>query len=211
MISVPTDLTTSPRSLRLEKLSHTNLRPRLETIDLIKHILKLHESSFCEGIFARGDVGGFEFVKMDDSEVDLADGGGVVVDEADEGQNASAADGDLFVELAAESDLVGVEGASAVGVGFVDVATNSERTLGPKARLAAGAASGIAKNLVAGAEDDVRDELLATWVIFDLGSWGEMRQLRNQESLQVPVGLGGKALKSAQAVELRTGHNKDAC
>ncbi len=50
-------------------------------------------------------------VGLDDAQVDPADGGGVVVDQAEASDAAGAGDLDLLVELAAHRHLVGVPAA----------------------------------------------------------------------------------------------------
>ena len=102
-----------------------------------------------QAVLAGDDVGPLELVEVDDAQVDLADGGGVVVDQPDPADRPGAGDLDLLVELAAEGHLVGVERAAALGVGLGDVPAHAERPQAMQPRLALRLAPGVAEHRVA--------------------------------------------------------------
>ena len=104
-----------------------DLRPGLEPVPVGAEVGDGDEPGLGQGVLAGADGGAVEVVDVDDPQVDPADGGGVVVDQADPAERAGAADLDLLVELAAQGHLVGVEGAAAVGVGLGDVAADPQR------------------------------------------------------------------------------------
>ena len=126
------------------------------------------EAGVGQPVLAGRDLGAVQVVNVDHAQVDPADGRCVVVDQADATQSVPGLPiGDLLVQLAAQGHLVGVQGRAAVGVGLVDVPAHADRLLAVQAGLPLGLPPRVAEDEVAGAEDDIRDDLLERRI--DLG------------------------------------------
>src|SRR5262249_37184016 len=129
--------------------------------------------------FAGGDAGFGEVAKMDDAEVDLADGCFIVVDQADDGFVVGGVDGDFFGEFALHAGAVDVvrgvrlaRGLTVpIGIHGGDVAADADAVFGVESGFAHSAAALVLKDVdrvvvVGVAKEDVRDELLEAGVFF---------------------------------------------
>ena len=84
-----------------------------------------------------------------DAQVDAADLGHVVVDQANAARRIGRVDRDLFVQFAAHAFLIGVPAAVGAGVNGRDMPANAHAPLAMQASLALAAAARVLKDRLA--------------------------------------------------------------
>ena len=202
--------------------------PGFELVEPLEDFVHGLEAGVKHVCFAWGDAGFGDVAEVDDAEVDAADWGFIVVDQADDGFVVGGVDGDFFGELALHAgavDVVGVEGvvAGAAFAGVVrglyvvggDVAADADAKFGVEAGFAHAAAALVLEDvdraLVVGpAEEDVGDELLEAGVFFHAAAGQVLDLVAFEEARQVAGDFGGEALEVAELVEEGGGDDEDA-
>ena len=167
-------------------------------------------SAFGQAFFPRHNARVLELEEVDDAEVNLPNGSGVVIDEPDPANTAGGLDLDFLVEFAPHGRLISLEALSPFSVFFRDVAADAERSQAMQPRLALRLAARVAKHSVAAPEYDVGDDLLEARIVFDPRAGQELNQLGHEQAAHVTIGLRGKALEPAEAIELGAGNHQDA-
>lgn len=178
--------------------------------ELAKEIVFGLEGEVGKGVFVGGDVICFEFEEVDDAEVDLADGVGVVVDEPDDGVGVVAVDVELFVDFAFDgSEVGGLSEVFFAGVHGVDMAADAEGALGVEAGFAGGFSTGVVEVAPLVVEDAVGDELFVGGVVFGDGAVHEEVVGGVEEGLDVVVRVAVEAFERAELVEEAAGDDED--
>ena len=139
----------------------------------------------------------------------LSDRRRVVVDESHPRRPSGALDFDFLVDFAPHGRLIGFEALSPFGVFFRDVPADTQRSQAMQPRLALRLASGVTKRGIAASEHDVRNNLLPARVVLDLRTRQELNQLGDEQTAHVTLGLRRESLKTAEAIELGAGDNKN--
>ena len=169
------------------------------------------EGEVGEGVFAGVDGLTLDLDEVDDAEVDLADGIGVVVEEGDDAVGVGEVEDEFLVEFAFDGGAVGVgAGAAFAGVDRVDVAADADGAEGVEAGLAAGFAAGVVEDAGAGADDAVGDELLVGGVFLGGGAVHEEVvggvEQRGDGGVEE---IGFQALEGAEGIEDGAGDDED--
>src|ERR1022692_2310117 len=132
-------------SLNREMVQH-ELRPRLERLLLGQQGRKRQKATVGDVHFSTSHPGMLQLEQMHNTEVDLADLGRVVVEEADAFALIGGLDDDLLTQLASSPRQVGV--LPPLNVARVDMPADTDRALRMESGLGRPRSSGVVKELI---------------------------------------------------------------
>lgn len=197
-----------------EQRADGDLGPAFEAFELRQDVCDGAEAGV-EDVFLAGlHLRQFDVAEMDHAEVDLADGGFVVVDQAGDGFGVGCVDGDFLGELAQHAVTVDVVQVPGRGVDGRDVPADADAAFGVEPAFAHAAPALVLEDLRAAvvidpAEDDVWDQLLVAGVLFHPPPGQVLNVAPFEQPRQITGHLGRETLEVAQLVEERGGNDQD--
>ncbi|HAP07791.1 MAG TPA: hypothetical protein DCR20_08175, partial [Planctomycetaceae bacterium] len=127
---------------------------------------------------------------MNDSEVDFADFGFVVIDQSDAVFGPAAFDIDFLFEFSAHAFEVGGLCFGEVCSGHVSA--NADGAFGVQSGFSLSGSALIVEHLIFEAEDAVGNQLFERWILFHLWSWSIAGVSRIEDDIEVAIDLAGE-------------------
>lgn len=177
-----------------EQCPDSDLRPAFEIVEPGENIGDGTEASALDIGFAGSHFGLGDVAEVDHAEVDLANGGFIVVDKAGDGFFVRGVDNDFFLELAAHAFAVNIVCVADFGVDRGDVAADTDAVLRSQPGFATAAAALVFEEVdgaarVGPAEQAVGDELLEGGVGFHFAARAILDVIAFDDARKISLGF----------------------
>lgn len=162
------------------------------------------------GVLVGADLIMVEIKEMDDSEVDLADFVGVVVDESDDFLGVIALEHQFFHDFTFDAVEIGGFGEGVFAfIDRIDVTADADALLGVEAFFTGFSATGVNEVFPLMMKDGVGDDLLVGGVKLGVGAGKKEISAGGEDGVQVAFGFRLEALEGTQFIKQCAGDDKD--
>lgn len=187
-----------------------DLGPSLELIASGVQFFERLPTQILDGVLIGRHFVGAELKEMHDTEMDAADLGGVVIDEADHALGMCACENELLGDLAFDAVEVHRFAETILrSIHRIDVAADADGAFCNEAFFTGTASARVVQVFAAMMEDGVRDELLVAGVFFRSRALHEEIGAGGEHARQVAVHSGLKALKAADFIQQGAGNDEN--
>jgi len=187
-----------------------DLGPSFELVAAGMQFFEGLPTQILNGVLIGADRIGIEVKEMHDAEMDAADLGGVIIDEADHSLGVGAAENELFGDLALDAvEVHRFSQAILSCIHGVDVTTDADGAFCNEAFFTRTASTGVAEVFASMMEHGVGDELFVAGVFFRGGALHEEIGAGGEHARQVAVHSGLEALKAADFIQQGAGNDEN--